>query len=636
MKRFAFSLLASLALILPVSGQVLFHDDFQNIDINRFSVGDPDASWTLYNDNNEPSVSTPDFSHFDKAWNVYLDNDGSMQAASVSFFRRAGTADRWMVSPSIDLSSTQKPVLVFRARAMDAQNRDGFAVKLSVSGIEKSDFTVDLQTTRNAPNAWTYYDIDLSAYKGESVHLAFVQNSSDKYMICIDDIAVFDSEAESALMTAVSAPASIIMPDNTASVTANAVLFNTGSEPIVSYTLCQRLDNGEVSRTEVSNVDIAPLKPLSLTAQTEVSSEGQHTLFLWAENINGKDISSNIAQVSVYSIRNASLPRKNFLLEIFSSGMCSSCAPWNAVLHPFFIQENANAVDNSGNFSVVKYQVNIPSAGDPTVTAQSLARCDYYGVNFAPCFYMNGRLFSLSDTGTVFRSFRDSIASFRQRTVPTGLKVSLERNENTFKVHATVTNYLTDADDYYLVVCLIEDSMHHIVTMHNGEKDFYNVMRQMLPDHVGTPVSIETRGGIVEKDFEYTFNESSPTIYSSVENMGAVVFLQSRKNNQVSQAFYLAPGHSAAIEDRTAFKQQLSLYPNPVNDRCSIVFEALSSGEGNLQIIDNQGKIVRDQTIGLQQGRNTFFIETSSLGSGMYFVRIRNNQGVFTHKMIKR
>lgn len=137
MKRFAFLSVALMSLLMPGSGQILFHDDFQNA-TNRFSVGDVASSWTLYNDDHTP---TGTLSRFDKAWNVFRDNDGSSIAVSVSYFSRAGQADRWLVSPAIDLGSANKPVLVFRAKRMDTEQRDGFEVKISTSGKEKEDFT---------------------------------------------------------------------------------------------------------------------------------------------------------------------------------------------------------------------------------------------------------------------------------------------------------------------------------------------------------------------------------------------------------------------------------------------------------------------------------------------------------------
>lgn len=634
MKRFVFSSFALLALLASGASQVLFHDDFQNAETNRHAVGALNASWTLYNDENEPSSTV---NMFNSAWNVYRDQEGGMVAVSVSYFSKPATADRWMVSPAIGLSAGKKAFLVFRAKAMSTESdlRDGFEVKLSTDGKEKNDFTQRLLSVKMATMAWKWYSIDLSDYAGQNIHLAFIQNSTDKYIIAIDDIAVSETEPVAAFVGGMAAPAEVIMPGHAETITAKAILTNIGSEPITSYTLCRQTDQGEIVKEEVSGTNIAPSASVNMEGKMELTSAGTHTVRLWAEKINGTETSTNVATTTVYSIFQTTLPRKNMLLEMFSSGMCPSCAPLNSWLHPIFVEENANATDNSGHFSVVKYQVNIPAAGDPTVTEQTLARASFYNVTSAPAVYMNGRVFTHRDT-TIGRHLRDSVAKFKQQTVPTGIKASLEREGSTFKIHTTVTNYLNDVNDYRIVICLIEDSIHHTSSMHNGEKDFYNVVRQMVTGVEGEPVSVLSPGESVDQDFEYTFGAGSPQIYSSLENMGAVIFLQNSKNNHIPQAFYLKPGYSTNNNVKTSVKRQLSLYPNPAGEQCSVVFDAQKGGAATLRIIDAQGKTVRNENILLQEGENRMSLETASLASGFYFVSLRNAQGVFTHKLIKR
>ncbi|MCM1532163.1 MAG: choice-of-anchor J domain-containing protein [Bacteroides sp.] len=632
MKRFALLISACLGLLAAGSCQVLFQDDFQSA-TNRFSVGKVDEKWTLYNDDNTPASG---LAHFDQAWNVYRDADGSLQAASVSYFTRSATADRWMVSPAIDLSSATKPVLVFRAKRMDAEQRDGFEVKLSTAGIEKSDFSVSLHKENYAANSWTFYTVDLSEYAGKTVHIAFIQNSNNKYVLCVDDIVVYNEQESSALVTGLTVNGTVRMANATEQLTAKAVLLNTGSKNITSYTLCHKTDKGETVRQNVSNVNIEPGKTLDISVKPSLNGEGNHTFSLWVEKLNGKDFASNVAEAPIYSILLSSLPHKNLLLEMFSSGMCTNCEPLNRWIHPILVNQKANATDNSGDFTVAKFQVNIPSAGDPTVTEQTLARGDFYNVPYAPCVYMNGRVFTHTDT-TIGYHIRDSIAAFRQVKIPTGLRASMERDGGTFKIHVSVTNYLPDANDYNLVVCLIEDSIHHLVAMHNKETDYYNVVRQMVPNVTGTPIVPETVGQTIEKDFEYTFNENSPTVYSSFENMGAVIFLQSQDNSkQVPQAFYLKPGFSVSNGTHRQATRQLSVYPNPAGEHCFVAFEAVTGGKARLQLIDATGKTVRSRYVTLQEGSNLFELETAPLGSGLYFVRLDNEHGVFTHKLIKR
>ena len=287
MRKIAFVLPFLVFLAGSGQAQVLFHEDFQTMDLDVMSTGSLDAEWTLYNDGNEP-IQNPDLTYLDEAWNIWRDEDGSMVAVSLSFFEEAGAeADRWMVSPAVDLSSAVQPRLSFRARALDADNRDGFEVLLSTTGTDKEDFTESLQVTRQARASWAWYTIDLSAYAGQRVHLAFVQNSVDKYILCMDDVSVYDQASDGAVVAALRMPAVQVLTSSLMNVALEGEILNTGSEPIVSYDLCYVLEGGDTVRTNVQDVSIAASATAAFSVEASVSGDGNRVFRVWVENING-------------------------------------------------------------------------------------------------------------------------------------------------------------------------------------------------------------------------------------------------------------------------------------------------------------------------------------------------------------
>lgn len=640
MKRFACLAVLLPLLLATVSGQVLFHDDFQDVNLNRFLVGDLDSNWTLYNDANKPS-SSPDLTYFDQAWKVLRISNSEMAAASLSLFDGNKAADRWMVSPEIDLGEAKNPILHFRSKTLDANNRDGFEVRISTEGIEKESFKTVLESVSRDKSFWNQHQIDLSEYKGEKIHIAFIQNSKEQYIIAIDDIWVYDKEALAVFVDGFSAAFTVISDNDHSSVDATACLFNAGSESVTSYRLCTQTDNGEVRKTDVSDVELAAGDALNLSARFDLEKTGFHTLQMWVENINGKNVSSPRTNIRILSANNKKLPKKNLLLELFSSGMCTACAPWNKVLHELFVSDHANIADNSGNFCVAKYQVNIPSTGDPCVTEQSLARCSFYNVNAAPSFYMNGHFLPLGNYENVLQTIRNAIGETHKTTVSTGLTAYLEREGYTFKVHAEITGYLPDPENYNLLICLLEDSIHHLSSMHNGETDFYYVTRQMMTGVKGLALDACEIGETISKDFEYTFDQSSPKIFSSLENTNAVIFLQNRKTNDIIQARYLAQGYkdqSIIVNNRPleTQRQQLRVYPNPAWEYCRVAFTAPTRVQARLELVDMQGKTVMSRNITLEAGENQFDMDLQPFAAGLYFVRLTSTQGVFVHKLMKR
>lgn len=638
MRKIAFVLPFLVFLAGSGQAQVLFHEDFQTMDLDVMSTGSLDAEWTLYNDGNEP-IQNPDLTYLDEAWNIWRDEDGSMVAVSLSFFEEAGAeADRWMVSPAVDLSSAVQPRLSFRARALDADNRDGFEVLLSTTGTDKEDFTESLQVTRQARASWAWYTIDLSAYAGQRVHLAFVQNSVDKYILCMDDVSVYDQASDGAVVAALRVPAVQVLTSSSMNVALEGEILNTGSEPIVSYDLCYALEGGDTVRTNLQDVSIAASATAAFSVEASVSGDGNRFFRVWVENINGSGNSCPSAFTYVFTAEHANLPRQPFFLELFSSGMCPSCAPRNEALHPFMLEHQANIEDNSSNFVMVKYQVDVPTAGDPVVNDDTRARGDFYGVRSAPSFFLNGHSYDWVADSIMHARWVDSMAKFEQEVVSLRLRGYLEVEDSTFRISTEITSCLPDIDEYTLQVVLLEDSIHHLTPMYNGEQDFYYCARKMLPAVSGTLIEPVPLGTTVTKEFEYTITpDAGPRIFSSVDNMAAVIFLQNRVTRQVIQAKYLERGVvESSNEESVSLPPRLRLMPNPASDHVLLVFEAPQADVADVQLIDMGGKIVFSRRISLVAGQNREEFNLQGLDAGLYFVRVSSKAGIFVSKMVKK
>jgi hypothetical protein len=82
-------------------------------------------------------------------------------------------------------------------------------------------------------------------------------------------------------------------------------------------------------------------------------------------------------------------------------------------------------------------------------------------------------------------------------------------------------------------------------------------------------------------------------------------------------------------------KNQLKLYPNPVNDELTIETEGLAKDDYLLKIIDLSGKVVLEKTIHLDNAKNIFEIDMSGLAPSAYTLRIHNNNEVLVKRLIK-
>lgn len=119
------------------------------------------------------------------------EGNGNHIACSTSWYKNAGKSNDWMVTEGIDIKS-EKAVLRWRSRASDKDYRDGIAVYVSEKGTNVDDFdtSAPVYQAKKENYTWIEHTVDLSAYKGKKVYIAFVNNSTDANCLYVDDIFV--------------------------------------------------------------------------------------------------------------------------------------------------------------------------------------------------------------------------------------------------------------------------------------------------------------------------------------------------------------------------------------------------------------------------------------------------------------
>lgn len=191
MNRIIVSLLLLLFFSPVIFAQYIFQEDFQQ--------GIPNT-WTLINvDGLTPDSTLTVPSQITDAW-VALDdfaNPGDTFAASTSKYLPAGQANDWLISPAIVTQSNS--AVTWLANAFVAAG-DGYEVRISTTTPTVGGFLANppLLTVATENADWTRRNADLGGYPNQTVYLAFRNNSTDKYVLGIDDVAVFDCSSISA------------------------------------------------------------------------------------------------------------------------------------------------------------------------------------------------------------------------------------------------------------------------------------------------------------------------------------------------------------------------------------------------------------------------------------------------------
>jgi len=264
----------SLGLISNIAQAQVFSEDF--------SSGIP-STWTVI-DNDSLSL-LPALSDIDgvvEGWHGFP-TDNKEYAQNVSEYQPSGISDDWLITPEIAVptSTTNEIGLRFRATSLDPSKLASMNIKISTTGDSIAAFTTTLQTSV-IPVGWNMNIINLDAYQGQTVRLAFQDVSNDKFVLRLDDVEVGALEENNAELTGFS-PDKTMVGNRTISVTTT----NVGSNNITSYDINLTFEGNTITES-ITGVDLAPSEKNTTEITLAVSTPVDDAI-MSAEvlNING-------------------------------------------------------------------------------------------------------------------------------------------------------------------------------------------------------------------------------------------------------------------------------------------------------------------------------------------------------------
>ncbi|MDG4946100.1 choice-of-anchor J domain-containing protein [Weeksellaceae bacterium KMM 9713] len=280
MKKFL--LLAGALFLANVNGQV-----FQE---NWDGDGPGVAEWIFIdNDGNTPAEQVSDFL---TAWVIkdrggeapnYGGPDGDFAAASTSWYDPAGQSDDWMISPEISIPATGDISVKWDAKAQDPDYPDGYSLMVSpTAGTTIADFTETLFSIAQENGEWTTRVSSLADYAGQTIRLAWVNNSTDMFVLLVDNISVEELSGETP-----DCP-SLISPANEAT--------DVDASDVVSFTWEAPTTGGDVENyTFFIGTSMDDMINIGNTTETTISLTGvqNDTTYYWyvvANNLFGTSV----------------------------------------------------------------------------------------------------------------------------------------------------------------------------------------------------------------------------------------------------------------------------------------------------------------------------------------------------------
>lgn len=195
MKKLLLVLVAGLLGTATTQAQVLFSESFDQ------AGGFAAQGWTLYDvDGATTNANVSAQFGATSSWIVDSDFDDATDsvAMSTSWMDPVTATDDWMITPMIT-GLTVDAQLSWEEEAQDAAYPDGYTLYIctSIAGATPatSDFTGGTGTTlltvpAASGAAWLTQNVSLAAYAGQNIWLAWRNNSTDQFVLMIDNVVV--------------------------------------------------------------------------------------------------------------------------------------------------------------------------------------------------------------------------------------------------------------------------------------------------------------------------------------------------------------------------------------------------------------------------------------------------------------
>lgn len=457
-------------------------------------------------------------------------------------------------------------------------------------------------------NVWFYPSISLNDYAGQSIQVAFryVSPDGDADWWNLDNVIVTSLDENDVVLEQFEFPEYGILND---AFSFEGTFKNIGIGDVTSFEAIYSVNGVESAPYLVENLNIAYNTTYSFTHNIPYTftSPEIYDLSLKISKVNGIGDSApeNNILFRDISIATETVSRKP-LFEVFTSSTCAPCASTN---------ENIDQVlaNNTGNYSLVKYQVYWPGQGDPYYIAADSIRVGYYNVESVPNFYSNG----IKGNGSSFNQSSFNAATDEGAFVNMEMIYGFNGTNVNVELNITPTISILDASVH---IAIVEKTTYNNVGS-NGETEFHNVLMKMLPGPEGNQLSLET-------GTQVSITESAnlrDTFIEEFDDLQVVAWVQDNETHYVlqSESSDLTTGVESAVD------KNLRIYPNPSDNFLFIN----STSVGIVKIHDINGKLIKE--LNLNNGCTT--IDISDLQKGVYFLqKITNNYSVESFKLIKK
>lgn len=346
----------------------------------------------------------------------------------------------------------------------------------------------------------------------------------------------------------------------------------------------------------------------------------------------------NALALSLHAMAQLPEPRVP-VFEVFTSSTCGPCKPGNAVY------EGVVGPKPATEYVSVKFQQNFPGTGDPYCTTETQSRRGFYSINSIPRMEIDGGWDqnAQSFTNALYTSAKAVAAQYRLSGAFTQSGKTI-----TGKIKFTPLTTAAAAANTRLYIVIVETRTVNNVKS-NGETEFFNVAKKMIPNQNGTTLNTHTINVMDSMTFTYTFNGNyrlpsngldtskiNHAIEHSVENFAnlRVVAWVQASDKTIYQGANLMKVNALDVNDVVSNISALGVFPNPADKSVNIDYNLANADDITVSIVDMQGALVARKVVNGTAGANHVNMATNELPSGYYtLIMTDTKNGVAVEKL---
>jgi hypothetical protein len=521
----------------------------------------------------------------------------------------------FLMSPSFSTSSSTALVLKFDYFYYDALYSGAQEVATVRYSIDNGTTWTDL-TTLGASN-WGTFMADFSVAAGNSsVMLGFHYNDGGgwTYGMCIDDVEVYEPLAYDASILSLNMQEYVA----TGSYDVQGAFFNYGASQVTALDVNYSVDGGTPVSYTMTGLTVDPLNMDAYMHNTPISftTAGVYEVVVWLSNPNGMpDLNTSNDSITFTVTVLDQVATKKVLVEHHTQASCAPCASQNPALDQLI-----TSTQNIDKVAHIAYHTSWPGT-DPMydfnlANGEDDARTDYYGVNGVPnCVVSGNQADGLPSVVT-----QDLIDSESAKAGLFDVSGSAYMINNTLNIEVDL-EALTGFPEGTLQahVVLVEEVNYTAAPGSNGETYFPDVMRRMFPSPDGANIGNPAEGDVIPLD--YTYDIQSPV---DTNMCHLVVFVQ----NNVDKAIYMATTMDIDLSTSIEHVENMDVkvYPNPTSG----VFNVANVANSEVTVYNVLGEVIEST----YTADFSTSIDLSSQPEGTYLIQVRNNDKVYTEKVV--